>query len=187
MKIFTCFLVALMATFPFPVRAHEGEEEKPAAPVQRASGQTTLFTQSEHFELVIKSKTMEPSKESKIKIFLSDYATNAPVPNAQIKIESAGGDISVDARTGKDPGIYTASLTFPKKGNYSLTFDITAKDKSDLLSIENVSVGMKEEKRPSAGKRFSGTLKKMAAGAALLGLAWSFLSRIRRKKRREAT
>lgn len=148
MRLFkpTSILLAILAASLFgnqPLFAHEGEEHGgPPAPLPGVSNMQSPWAQSENFELVVKYNPIEPGKETVLDIYLSDFATNAPIGNATISVSVSGNDsLSALAGAEKNPGLYFVKMVFPKAGNYDLLFDITAGDKADLLEIKNIQAG----------------------------------------------
>lgn len=102
---------------------------------------------SETFELVLKHLPLSPRKEETFKIFLTDFATNAPVEKATIEIEVKGpAQIKAAASETNIHGLYEIKLSFPQKGDYSLTFNIQAGDFADTLIVSKISVGAVETK-----------------------------------------
>lgn len=91
-----------------------------AAAAPRASAQ------SEEFELV----AVLANKQ--LTLYLDRYASNAPVADAQIELES--GAVKIVA-VQSEPGVYTVpSEPFSRPGKYPLVFSIQTAESADLLT-----------------------------------------------------
>lgn len=114
-----------------PTWAHGGEEHghpedmAPAAAQPHPQG-PRASAQSEEFELVaaLADKTLT--------VYLDHYASNAPVADAQIELES--GAVKQVARQA-EPGVYVLpGEGFARPGKYPLVFSIQTADSADLLT-----------------------------------------------------
>lgn len=143
--LFSLLLALIIAGFlsPRSTCAHEGEEHGgPPAPLPGVSNVQSPWAQSENFELVAKYSLIEPGKEAVLDLYLSDFATNAPIGNAAISATISGNDsLSVRVEAEKTPGLYVVKLLFPKAGTYDLLFDIIAGENADLMEIKGIQVG----------------------------------------------
>jgi hypothetical protein len=99
------------------------EPEKPVVSVDVAP---RASAQSEEFELV----AVLASK--KLTLYLDRYASNAPVAEARIELESGAVKI-VAAQT--EPGVYAVpGEPFSRPGKYPLVFSIQTAESADLLT-----------------------------------------------------
>ena len=99
------------------------EAEKPVVSVDAAP---RASAQSEEFELV----AVLASK--KLTLYLDRYASNAPVADAQIELESGAVKL-VAAQT--EPGVYVLpGEPFNRPGKYPLVFSIQTAENADLLT-----------------------------------------------------
>ena len=76
-----------------------------------------------------------------LRLFLSDYATNAPIKGAKLTVtcpEAAELKFTVSE---KSPGAYLVEGTFPADKKYSLAVNIVAGDKADLMLLSGIEVG----------------------------------------------
>lgn len=125
--------------------AHEGETHDdegagavpiPSASTRAGSGWTELF------EVVVKPMDDVFSTPTRLRVFLSEYATNAPVAGAKVEVEtSAEPKLRTTATASATPGIYEMSLPFAKAGEHDLTLVVTSPEAFDLLSVRRVPVG----------------------------------------------
>lgn len=99
------------------------EAEKPLVSVDVAP---RTSAQSEEFELVA------VLANKKLTLYLDRYASNAPVAEAQIELES-GTVKHIAAQT--EPGVYVVpGEPFSRPGKYPLVFTIQTADNADLLT-----------------------------------------------------
>lgn len=100
-----------------------GDEPETTAPVEPTSPR--LIMESSQFELVA------ILEHDRLILYLDDYATNAPVKDANLELEIQGERISVNAN---QDGSYQASLAKPlKPGKYPVLATVLAQQTSDLL------------------------------------------------------
>jgi biotin carboxyl carrier protein len=119
--------VLTLALLPLTVLADEGHGGHGAPPLAPPTALAPrIEAQSESFEL------LAVLDGGKLTLYLDRFATNEPVSNARIEIES--GAFKAVAQPGAD-GVYTASgEAFAEPGPYPLVFTIQAADSSDLLN-----------------------------------------------------
>lgn len=139
MKNHLIFAVILCGVLPGIAQAHEGHEHaEPKTVAVPAPGEGLLAesASSDVFELVFKHPPLSPGKLETAKIFLTDYASNAPIEKARIEIEAKGpAEFKSTASETEVPGIYESKLTFPLKGDYDLVIDIKAGNRIDTLVV----------------------------------------------------
>lgn len=153
--------------------AHEGEvHEEPSAkapPPLPGAGLRAISAATESFEVVIKHPPLDPDREGTLTLFLSDYRTNAPVPDAQVQIDVSDAGLSgLRAERTDNPGVYKVAFKVPHQGTYTLIVNVTAGDLSDLIPVNGLTVG-----QPEAGADTgpSGRLAWWASGVVIvLGL-----------------
>ncbi len=120
------FVYLMFLVWPAIALADPGHDHG-AAPAAAAANLTPrIEAQSEIFELVA------VLADGKLTLYLDRFATNEPVSNARIEIESAA--YKVVARPGAD-NVYTApGEAFTTPGQYPLVFTVRAGDETDLLN-----------------------------------------------------
>jgi biotin carboxyl carrier protein len=129
-----------------------------------------IEAQSESFEL------LAVLENGKLTLYLDRFATNEPVSDARIEIES--GAFKAVAQPGAD-SVYTApGEAFAKPGSYPLVFTIQAADSSDLL---NGTLTVPQPAGQSVhGHGWAEWLVWIASGVVVaLGAAWLLLRRRR--------
>lgn len=136
-SLWSFFLLLMLCLFvSFPALAHGGVDDEAPAPLPAAAepGQVVKTAKSGLFEIVIKYPEAH-SDQVPLKIFISDFATNEPINQAQVGLEFQ--DQNVTAKF-VSVGMYSASLRFPKAEEASLIINLTAGKNSDILSVDNL-------------------------------------------------
>jgi hypothetical protein len=118
--IATAFLASAAA-------AHGGEDHGDgAAPAIAGDVAPRAAAQSAEFELVA------VLTEGKLTLYLDRYADNAPVPDAEVEVES-GSFKAVAAQVA--PGVYSLpGRIFAQPGRHPMTISVQAGDAADLLT-----------------------------------------------------
>lgn len=157
----------LLAAMPLQVIAHGGEDHgNEAAVLPSATVAPRAIAQSEEFELVA------VLDGGKLTLTLDRFATNEPVADAQIEIDS--GSVKAIA-TQIAPGTYIVSAeNFVSPGTYLLTISIEAGETADLLTatldLSIPAVGV-EPPPASSGSLALGTKESLLlAGGSILTL-----------------
>ncbi len=124
------FALSLALLLTAPVWAHGGEEhshnDAPAALASFESPIPRSTAQSEEFELVAVLANQQ------LTLYLDHFASNAPVADAQIELES--GTLK-DVAKQTEPGVYVLpGEAFAQPGKYPLVFSIQTADSADLLT-----------------------------------------------------
>lgn len=187
MRHYLILNLLFLSLLAFRAQAHEGEDHG-AAKSATAVGSTSFSTHalSEKFELLLRYEPLEAGKPAHLRLFVSDYATNRPIPAAAITLttpEDASLKWSIKPQ---EPGVYLVEGQFPVNKKYSLTANIVAEGQADLLLLEGVEVGKKlptaappAEATPSLLSSWKNVLLLLGAFAA--GVALTVLLMRRRR------
>ncbi|MBI5910060.1 MAG: HlyD family efflux transporter periplasmic adaptor subunit [Betaproteobacteria bacterium] len=158
----------MLLVWPAIALADAGHDHGATPPAVSATLAPRLEARSESFEL------LAVLEGGKLALYLDRFATNEPVSDARIEIES--GAFKAVAQPGAD-GIYTApGEAFAKPGQYPLVFTIQAADSSDLL---NGTLTVAQPAGPSARSRDWTEWPVWIAGGVVVvfGAAWLLLRR----------
>ena len=127
MKLIQLLFVGTMLLLPLPVLAHGGEDhgDETKAPV-------SLPTSGPQLEL--KSPDVELSgalQDGKLTVYADRYASNEPILNAKIELESSGRKLPLQAM---QDGSYTGAADWLKQpGKYEIVVSVEASGLQDLL------------------------------------------------------
>ena len=138
-------LLLLLALLLAPrARAHGGEDHG-TAKTATAPGATTFSVAalSESFELLLRYEPLEKGRDADMRLFVSDYATNAPIKGAKITVTCPEVPNLKFVVSEKEPGAYLVESVFPANRPYSLTVNIVVGEQTDLLLLEGIAVGKK--------------------------------------------
>lgn len=141
---FLLLLLPLLGGVGGPAQAHGGEDHG-AAPAGPAGGATSFSTHalSEKFEVLLRYEPLEAGRPAHLRLFVSDYATNAPVPAATITLSTPEDAALKWTVRAQEPGSYLVEGQFPANKKYSFATNIVAGGRADLLLLEGVAVGQK--------------------------------------------
>lgn len=134
-SILTAVYSVVLAGASWSAAAHGGEDHGTETPATVSSPMAPrAYAQTEDFELVAQLHG------TNLNITLDRFATNAPVADAQIEVES-GTAFKAQAQQ-VAPGVYTVKAdALAKPGKYALNFSVQAGDTADLLvSTLDISV-----------------------------------------------
>jgi len=175
-RTMAALLVATAIVLP-AAHAHEGHdhaEGESTAPVQAVT--VTRAAQSERHEVVLRAPALHPGERTRLELYLSDWASNAPISSADVGVELRARDsrtaaVSAMAQSTAD-GVYTAELALPPTGDYNVLVRVRSPLGSDEFALASVRV---EPATAAAGTR--SPLLLLGGGAALVvlliaGLAW---------------
>ena len=122
--------------------AHGGEDHGDAKAATLAGATTfSAVATSEQFEVLLRYAPLKPGADADMRLFLSDFATNAPIKGAKFIFTSPEDPKLKFETTEKGPGEYLVETTFPAKKAYSMTVQVSAGAQADLLLLEGLVVG----------------------------------------------
>ena len=182
----TLFLLLWPLLVAFAALAHGGEDHGDAKAALPAGATTfSAVAASEQFEVLLRYAPLKPGAEADMRLFLSDFATNAPIKGAKFVFTSPEDPKLKFETTEKGPGEYLVETTFPAKKAYSMTVQVVAGERADLLLLEGLVVGQElpVAAAPTAAAQPWLTWKTglLLLGAFLLGTAAAALL-IRRRR-----
>lgn len=164
------FVHLMLLVWPAIALADAGHDHGATPSAVSATLAPRIEAQSESFEL------LAVLENGKLTLYLDRFATNEPVSNARIKIESGAFKAVAEPGAGS---VYTApGEAFAEPGPYPLVFTIQAADGSDLLS------GTLTVPQPAGqsthGHDWTEWLVWIASGVVVVfGIAWLLLRRRR--------
>jgi hypothetical protein len=154
-------------------RAHGGEDHGDGAKASTPAGATSFSVAalSEQFEVLLRYEPLEGGKPADLRLFLSDYATNAPIKGATLTLTNPEDASLKWAVTEKEPGIYLVEGQFPANKAYSFALNVVAGDKADLLLLDGIKVG---EKLPVAATAPAAAPSPFSSWKTVLALVGAF-------------
>ena len=169
-------------------RAHGGEDHGEGAKAS-GPGRATSFSVaalSEKFEVLLRYEPLEGGQPADLRLFLSDYATNAPIKGAKLTLTNPEDAQLKWVVTEKEPGTYLVEGQFPANKAYSFAANIVAGEQADLLLLSGIKVGEKlpvaEDATAPAASLFSSWKTILAlVGAFVLGIGLTALFLRRRR------
>ena len=134
--------IIFLLLIPFTLLAHGGEDHGDAkVPAGKAAAYFSSQASSDLYELLFKYQPLTPGKEATLKLYLSNFNTNAPVDSAvlQIAVED-NPNIKLTVKQA-DKGVYEIKGIFPEKKSYNFTVNINSSLGPDLILIKNIETG----------------------------------------------
>ncbi len=135
------FLILLLF-IPFTVFAHGDEDHGDAkkGTVKSAAYFSSEAT-SDKYELLFKYQPLSAGKESALKLYVSDFNTNAAIDSANLQITVSGNpNIKLTVKQ-VDKGVYEVGGIFPENKAYNLTVNINSALGPDLLLVKDIEIG----------------------------------------------
>jgi cobalt-zinc-cadmium efflux system membrane fusion protein len=118
------------------VHSHDEFEEEDDA-IQYFSSEAS----SDKYELLLRYEPIKAGEESKLTIFISEFDTNVPLNDVQLKITvQEDASIVVEPHLSTD-GTWEMSPVFPANKTYSLAVQINGPLGPDLLLLSDIEVG----------------------------------------------
>jgi hypothetical protein len=140
-------VMVLMAA-PTVLFAHAGEDHGEAqntAPVAVAGMQGDVLTSSsatDYFEVVSKYPATDAGDDTRMRLFVADYATNRPVTGATLALSFKPQGVEIrQAPKMVSPGIYDVVVRFPNDATYSMVATITSGQRTDFVELRNIYAG----------------------------------------------
>lgn len=155
-------LVLILAGNRTNVFAHGGEdhgEQKPATAT--TNGMITRTVRLGDLELMLKHGSLEPDTATLMRLFITEFATNAPANNVSpaIEIESSNGNvIEAVVEKAETVGTYFVKIPALAEGKYVVRAKITLGGEVDTATFSGVGIGHEEAVPPSlAGSSWAQT------------------------------
>ncbi|MDQ3749052.1 MAG: hypothetical protein M3367_08585 [Acidobacteriota bacterium] len=142
-------IIALLVS-PLVIFAHGGEDhggEKPATTATTTAGTVSRTARLGDFEIMLKHSTLEPDAAVTGRLFITRFATNEPVGDADpaIEIESATGSVTeIPVEKTDTVGSYVARIPALPEGTYTVRAKATADGKTNTLTFSGVEIAHQE-------------------------------------------
>lgn len=154
------------------VSAHGGEDHGDAKPktATTTAGTVTRSARLGDFEITLKHSALEPDAAAAGRLFVTKFATNEPVGDANpaLEIESASGTVSeIPVEKTDAAGSYTVKIPALPEGSYTLRTK-TAGGKTATATFSGVEIAHQETAATETG---SGSWTQTALMAMLLLVA----------------
>lgn len=144
------FLILAMTLVSVPPAFGHGDEdhgEKKVAVAATANGVVSRTARLGDVEILFKHSILEPDTPVSARLFLTQFATNEPVSNAEIKMEmeSANGKVTEVAVEKSDaPGSYVLKMPALPGGAYVLRVVSTSGGKAETLTFSDIEIAHQE-------------------------------------------
>lgn len=145
------------------VLAHGGEDhsdEKPATTATKTAGTVSRTARLGDFEIMLKHSLLEPDAAVMGRLFITKFATNEPVGDANpaIEIESASGTVTeIPVEKTDAVGSYLARIPALPEGNYTIRTKTTAGGKTNTATFSGVEIAHQEPGAAETGNSWTQT------------------------------
>lgn len=132
----------LFTLLPIIISAHGGEDhgktkKTTLSPLSYFSSEAA----SEIYEVLLKYSSIEPGKETTVRLYLSEYNTNKSIDSAKLEITVADNP-NIKIRVVRvNSGVFELKAIFPEKKAYNLVLNINSYAGIDLIQLNNIEVG----------------------------------------------
>jgi hypothetical protein len=154
-------VIIVFLLFPIFALAHGGDDHEHTEdyiPVAQSGKLNTKLAKTSYTEILVKYPTPVSGIEIPLRAFLTDINNNNPIENAKLSLVfSLVGDLQssstglnvvsanatefqVEAKPSNIVGIYQASVTFPKPGNYQLKLKISGDNLNASAQVSGLIV-----------------------------------------------
>lgn len=178
------------------ILAHGGEDhgdEKPKT-ATTTTGTVTRSARLGDFEIMLKHSSLEPDAAAAGRLFVTRFATNEPVGDANpaIEIESATGSVTeIPIEKTDAAGSYIARIPALPEGTYTIRTKTVAGGKTNTATFSGVEIAHREESPAAADSSWTQTalMAAMFLIAVVLfgGLAYFALRAFKNKPLAEET
>ncbi len=175
MKMIQLLLATLLlaAGVPGAVHAHEGHDDAPGTGPAALGTRHVLTAVSDRFEVVLKNDALSPGLDTPLDLYVSDFATNAPVAGARIalRLRSATRELwSGSADATPRAGVYTAPFRAPADtGSFTVLVTVTDARGDASFALTGLEVRSNHASAAAAIPRAWRWLWLVGLGVALLG------------------
>jgi cobalt-zinc-cadmium efflux system membrane fusion protein len=173
---------------PIAAFAHGGEDHgEPAAPPAGAAlqGQRAAYGQTATFEVTLQFAPPAEGQDASVMVYVADYATNAPVPDAKVEIELTGAaPVKAVAEATPTPGAYHLVARVPP-AKYAAIATVQAGERLDLVELKEVDFSVATPAVAEPHERAPWGLVAGVVAAVLLALL--LVRALRRRRHPEAT
>ncbi len=132
----------ILLLVPFMLFAHGGEDHGDAKKTTvKPAAYFSNEAVSDVYELLFKYQPLSPGKEAVLKLYASDFNSNAAIDSATIQI-TVGDNPNIKLSVKQvDKGVYEVRGVFPSKKAYNLIVNINSTVGPDLILIKDIEVG----------------------------------------------
>jgi len=116
--------VGLWLACALSLATRAGHAQGPPAPPGGDPNRVVRSVANEHYEVVLKYRAEAGSDRTRATIYVSDYATNAPIDGARIDLRTTAPVQTNATATRSRPGVYEVDLVHPKPGDYTLILTV---------------------------------------------------------------
>ena len=130
----------LLGMTAIPVWSHEGHDHAAPEPVTSDPHLVVRSASNADYEVVLKYRGERGQRSTTARVYLSDFATNAPVSNARVSLRATAPRQVTASAAAVSPGVYEATLPFEQAGKYTLILGIVSSPVAEF-AFQNLPMG----------------------------------------------
>lgn len=123
-----------------PARAHEGHDQTASTPTATDPNRIVRSASDGKYEIVLKYNATARPELIHATLYVSDFATNAPIRQARVAFHTTTPAQIEAVATQSRPGIYALDLPATKSADYTAIISVTAATSSEF-ALQNVPLG----------------------------------------------
>ena len=168
--VLVLIMAAISAGAPARSRAVPGKAQATGGPA--APSRYALIGVSDRFELMLKYDALRPGDKATLDLYLSDFASNAPVADAGISLSLRSGSRELwkgAAAPTARPGIYAVPFDAPPDtGSFNMLVTVRSRDNEDRFALAGLTVRTDRGPGTTRGRVRAGWIWVVGAGVVLL-------------------
>ncbi len=178
-------LALLLVLAPRTARSHEGHDHAAPEPVSSDPNLVVRSASNEDYEVVLKYRSVAGERSTTARIYLSDFATDAPIERAGIGLRTTAPRQVAASGQAVSPGVYEATLPYEQPGRYTLILTLGTTPVVEF-AFPDLPMGENLAPEPVSARTPRGLPGWPLAGAAVI-LLTLFVLLIRRRSLRPAS
>lgn len=124
-------------------QAHEGHQHAPpeiTMPLAPANGDYSVSGHGDLFEATLRHGAFNPGETVEMTLFLAEWATNAPVADAEVVLEVTGPELKTKLTPTalEAPGQYRVVVSLPAAGPYAVLVEVNRGADFDLVPVDGL-------------------------------------------------
>jgi multidrug efflux pump subunit AcrA (membrane-fusion protein) len=120
--------------------SHEGHDHGAPEPVTSDPSLVVRSASNDDYEVVLKYRTGRGQKSTTARVYLSGFATNAPVEQSRVTLLTTTPHQVTATAAAVSPGVYEASLPYEQAGQYTLILAIGSSPVAEF-AYQNLPMG----------------------------------------------
>lgn len=140
-RIGASLLICLSGFAVAPVWSHEGHDHAAAEPITADPDLVVRSTSNKEYEVVLKYRNVRGQNTTTVRVYISDFATNAPLDQARVTLRTTAPRQVTATAAAASSGVYEAALPYEQAARYTLILAIEAASKAEF-AFQDLPMGV---------------------------------------------